>query len=483
MPKTPSTDPAPYRFRGGARRLLHSQAREIVLSGPAGTGKTMACLSRLFYCCAHRPNVRCLIVRKTRESLNESALVTWEQQVLPAGHESLSGQQRRTRQNYTFGNGSVVVVGGMDKASKIMSTEYDLIYVQEAIELTEEDWDALLTRLRNGKLPLQQLLADTNPDTPQHWIRQRSLTGQLLLIDSQHEDNPRWFDGKNWTQAGAAYIDGLNQLTGPRLQRLRFGRWVGAEGAVYEEFSRAVHVVNTIAGCEAQPEFAQLPPAEWKRYLAIDFGYTNAFVCLWGAVDPDGRVWIYRQLVRTQTLVEDHAKLIQFEMQEEERQQRHRIVQQCRVKEAALGEVGAAQWMVEAIQALPRQLKPQAVICDHDAEDRATLERHLGMKTKAANKAISPGIQAVASRLRVQDDGKPRLLITASSVLARDAKMEAKKLPVGLAEEMEGYVWNTEGGRRKGEEPLGLNDHCCDSCRYLVSELDVNVKRKVQVFT
>jgi phage terminase large subunit len=245
---------------------------------------------------------------------------------------------------------------------------------------------------------------------------------------------------------------------------------------VYEEWSRSVHVVDNIRG-------QQLPPPDWPRYLSVDFGYTNAFVCLWGAVDPDGRLWIYRQLVRTQTLVEDHAKAIRREMDDEERRQRNWIVGQLRVKEKELGEDGAGRWMVEGIQSLPRLLKPKAIICDHDAEDRATLERHLGMQTKAANKAISPGIQAVAMRLRVQDDGKPRLLVTAGSLVARDPKMDAKKLPVGVAEEMEGYVWNVDGGRRKGEEPVDLNNHALDGVRYLVAELDLNVKRKVEVWT
>jgi hypothetical protein len=45
------------------------------------------------------------------------------------------------------------MIGGMDKPTKIMSSEYDFIYVQEAIELTETDWENLTTRLRNGRCP------------------------------------------------------------------------------------------------------------------------------------------------------------------------------------------------------------------------------------------------------------------------------------------------------------------------------------------
>ena len=44
-----------------------------------------------------------------------------------------------------------------------MSTECDMISRQEATELELADWLALTTRLRNGVMPYQQLIADCNP--------------------------------------------------------------------------------------------------------------------------------------------------------------------------------------------------------------------------------------------------------------------------------------------------------------------------------
>lgn len=444
-----------------------------MLSGPAGTGKSVACLFKLHYLCSKVPGVRALIVRKTRESLTESALVTLEQKVMEPRCKALTNLQRRTRQNYTYPNGSQIIVGGMDKPSKIMSTEYDLIYVQEAIELNEEDWEALITRLRNGRLPYQQILADTNPDTPQHWIRQRAASGRLALVESHHEDNPYLFDASRrvWTLKGLEYLETLERLTGPRYQRLRHGKWVQAEGAVYDEFNRATHVVDF-----------GYPPMDWERYVAIDFGYTNPFVCLWGATDPDGRLWIYKQMVRTQALVEDLAKVILGEFAEEKRHIRRAIGMERNKKKSELGEQEAALWFLNSLESVDAKVRPRAIICDHDAEDRATLQRHLNMQTTPAHKLISPGIQAVQSRLRVQPDGRPRLLIGRNSLMGRDPKMEAGKLPIGLAEEMEGYVWDVGNGRKRGEEPLKLNDHAVDSLRYLVAYLDVQIKKKVEVW-
>ena len=64
--------------------MFNDTARpEIILSGPAGTGKSFACLWKLHQTALDHPGARCLIVRKTRESITESALVTFEAHVLP----------------------------------------------------------------------------------------------------------------------------------------------------------------------------------------------------------------------------------------------------------------------------------------------------------------------------------------------------------------------------------------------------------------
>ena len=51
-------------------------------------------------------------------------------------------------------------------------------------------------------------------------------------------------------------------------------------------------------------------------YCGIDFGYwPDPFVCQWWAKSPEGA--FYRELYRTKTLVEDHARrILEFERQE-----------------------------------------------------------------------------------------------------------------------------------------------------------------------
>lgn len=244
---SPKPSQRPYQPLGAALDLLYDKQGEVVLSGPAGTGKSRACLEKLHFCAMKYPKMRGLIIRKTRESLSEAALVTFEDKVLPEGSAISQGPRRNFRQVYTYPNGSQIVVGGLDKPGKVMSTEYDLIYVQEAVELDQADWLALTTRLRNNVMPYQQIIADCNPDAPTHWLWIRAQGGATQMYHSQHEDNPRLYRNGEMTEEGRIYIDRLDklgyrnpetgELEGTEYFRLRKGLWVQATGIIFGVWS------------------------------------------------------------------------------------------------------------------------------------------------------------------------------------------------------------------------------------------------------
>lgn len=260
-----------YGHRGAITSLWRCRDREVLIDGPAGTGKTRGVLEKVYLAAMKYPRMRALIVRKTRKSLTESVLVIFEDHVLPLGSPARDGPQRSHRQRYTLPNGSTIVLGGMDNSAigEVMSTEYDLIACFEATELTADDIEKLTTRLRNGVMPYQQLICDCNPGPPSHHLKARADRGDMTRFPSRHEDNPRLYDDdKQPTPEGVKYLGTLDRLTGHRHARLRLGLWVAAEGVVYEEFDERVHVVEPFE-----------IPKSWRRLRSIDFGYTNPFVC------------------------------------------------------------------------------------------------------------------------------------------------------------------------------------------------------------
>jgi PBSX family phage terminase large subunit len=422
-----------YTPLGTAKELMSCREGEVLVSGPAGTGKSRACLEKLHRVALLTPGVRCLIVRKTAVSLTSTALVTFREHVaresLEVGDLTWYGGSTQEAAQYRYTNGSVIVVGGMDKAQKVMSSEYDLIYVQEATELSENDWEALTTRLRNGRISFQQLLADCNPDRPTHWLKQRCDKGMTKMLYASHKDNPTLFDGDAPTPAGASYLDKLNRLTGVRYQRLARGLWVAADGLVYDDYDPVVHLIDRFE-----------IPDDWDRYWVIDFGFTNPFVLQWWAEDPDGRLYLYREIYMSGRLVEDHARDALSLVQDE-----------------------AGEWT---------EPMPVAIICDHDAEDRATFTRHTKLPTTPAKKGKTKGIQVTQARFKVQKDGKPRIYFMRDAVVKRDVALGEAGKPTSTIEEITGYVWPEGKTGDQAEEPVKEDDHGMDTTRYMASHRD-----------
>lgn len=427
-----------YVARGAALEALHRRDREVLLAGPAGTGKSRALLEKLHLMMLATPGARGLIVRKYQRSLGSTALDTWRKAVIPealaAGLVKFYGGSAEQPAQYVYANGSVVLVGGLDTTGdqppKVMSSEYDVIYCQEATELAEADWEALISRLRNWRISFQQLLADCNPGPPTHWLKRRCDVGKTVMLHSRHRDNPRLWDEAtgDWTEQGREYMAGLESLTGVRRLRLLDGQWAAAEGLIFEEFDPGVHVV---------PRFPI--PQSWPRVWGVDFGFTNPFVLQMWARDPDGRLFLYREFYWTKRLVEDHAK---------------------RVLEIV---APGGQWT---------EPRPTAIICDHDAEDRATLEKHLGMGTVAARKDVSTGIQTVQARLKIPGDGRPRMAFFEDALVERDPKLWDAKKPTSTVEEFPGYIWAIKPGGDLKEEPRKENDHGMDTGRYVAQYED-----------
>lgn len=443
-----------YQPYGTAIDAFKFKGPELLYAGPAGTGKSKCLLEKLHAVMLKYPGARGLIVRKTLASLGSTALVTFEEHVakehLASGEVKWFGGSAKEAACYRYKNGSRIVVGGMDKSMKIMSSEYDIVYAQESTELTEEDWEAITTRLRNGKVPYQQIIADANPDVPTHWLKVRCDTGKTHHIRSRHEDNPILFeqnpDGTTGplTQVGREYMSKLDALTGVRYMRLRKGIWCAAEGLVYEEFDPNVHVHKRIG----------VPPVSWTRYITVDFGYTNPMVVQFWAEDEDGNLYLYRELYHTKTTVDEMAP---------------------KIKEA---------------MNLKKEPRPRMIICDHDAEGRAVLERELGMSTKAAKKTVEDGIQAVKKRLRINEaTGKPGVFLCQDAVIERDKELADKKKPTCTLDEIVGYIWDRgttiaqNNGKPPKEMPVKADDHGMDAMRYMIAERDLKSRPRVRTIS
>jgi PBSX family phage terminase large subunit len=405
-------------FRGANLEAQAINAHEWILSGPAETGKTYAACWKLDSLMRETPRARAMIVRKVHRDMPGSVLETWATITkIRGGVETFGGENPLF---YQYANGGRVHVVGLDNAGKALSSERDFIYVNQAEQLSPEDWGILTSRAtgRGAVTQTPMVFADCNPGPEKHWIKTRP---QIRLLESRHEDNPTLFDDSGViTQQGSRTMEILDALPGVLYKRLRKGLWVSAEGTVYD-FDPARHVIAR----------ASLP--EMVRYVcAIDFGYTNPFVAqLWG-LDADGRMYLLHEIYHTQRIVSDHAADIK-------------------------AMVGG---------------KKVEYVADHDAEDRATLVR-CGISTMTAFKAVTVGIQAVQKRMMNATDGKPRLFLVEGALMNPDPALVARKRPLCTQDEEAVYVWAKDAsGRPIKEEPVKEHDHGQDAKRYAVAYVD-----------
>ena len=368
-----------YTPRGAVETFIYSHDPEAILSGPSETGKTLGACWKLHTIMTKYPGAQAAIVRKTFKSMPGSVLQTFAKVIKDSPVEIYGGTRP---EQYLYPNGSIIWVGGMDNPDKVLSSERDVIYVNQAEELTEAEWETLTTRVtgRAANMPYSQLFGDCNPGGAQHWIRRRVKEHKLSIFTSRHTDNPTLYtDDGALTARGERTMQTLESLSGVRYKRLFLGEWATAEGAVYDMFSHRDHVKVR-------------NPREFKSFgMAIDEGYTNPAVILFIGTDMDGRLHIFREWYKRgqlQSAVVNHAR----------RWHVRKWVNKIVVDEAAAGLI---------------------------ADLRNNNLPAIGQKGR-----VLDGIARVQNLLQLQGDGLPRLTIDPACI--------------NTINEFESYVWKPE---------------------------------------
>lgn len=280
-------DFTPY---GNVRDAMLCHDPEVVLSGPADTGKTIGMLYKIHFCALKYPGASIVIVRKVLSDVYSTVLETYLKKVLVDG-DPVQAYGGNKPQWFDYANGSRVWVAGLDKPGKILSGEYDMIYVNQVESLALADWEILCTRTtgRAGHMPYAQAISDCNPSHNLHWILSRKNEGKLTFFEAVHQDNPQLWDHdkQEWTTDGKKRLERLRNLTGSRYQRLYLGLWAPPEGAIYDVFDEARHKVRGFS-----------IPVHWPRFVGVDpFGAQIA--ALWIAFDPTNMVLnVYREYVQ-----------------------------------------------------------------------------------------------------------------------------------------------------------------------------------------
>ncbi len=459
--------PTPIVMSANAARLMRSRDQEILYEGPARTGKsfTLCVYARLL--CEMYPGAKGLFVRQTRKSLNNSVLTLWED-VLGRLHPAmLPRRQKRTRDEYVFPYSEIHLIG-MDNPERLMSTEYDFIFVFEATELTLRAWSLAFSRLSNAHMPWNFMVADCNPAAATHWLNVRAdermleadeLTdrNKMLRLRTTLRDNPKFWDAerKVWTAEGVAYNQKLDQLPPVERKRLRDGLWVSQSGQVLENWNPERHIV--------QGSLVQREGGDWWLVPVSEKGIAGDFTARrvewfgaavdWGYFPDPGAAALYA--------VDDAGRSF--------------VVQEFYTTKKPL------EWWAEKLIAWQGKYDMRAIVCDSPQEKTATLNAMLGGKLNHRGQAIAitakkgpgsvlAGLDKLRWCLEPDESGEPRLRYFATAPQIEDQYLREELLPTGGAKEYPGYCFAPrEDGRPNKEMPVDMNNHGIDRDRYWTS--------------
>ncbi len=242
--------------------LKHSTSRVNLLEGSIRSGKTFTSLIRwLTFIASDAPKQGALImVGKSRDAIYRNIFEPIENDPTLAPFQQYIHYKQGAPTATIFGR-MVHVIGAADNKaeSKIRGMTVGGAYVDELTTLPHEFFKQLLGRM---SVKGAMMFATTNPDSPNHWLRQEYLLRAGELPDWQFwhftmKDNPGLPD---------EYRESLErEYSGLWYRRFILGEWVAAEGAIYDGFDEERHVLKP----------HQLPPMERIIIAGLDYGITH----------------------------------------------------------------------------------------------------------------------------------------------------------------------------------------------------------------
>lgn len=172
--------------------LFECDSRYLVLKGGGGSGKSIFAGRKVLERCVSEPGHRFLVCRKVARTLRESCFAQLRGQI--ADHYPDCGAVvNRGDLRIAFPDGSEILFAGLDDVEKLKSI-YDItgIWIEEASELLEADFNQLDIRLRTKSPYYLQIILTFNPISITHWLKARFFDRQdprATVHESTYRDN------------------------------------------------------------------------------------------------------------------------------------------------------------------------------------------------------------------------------------------------------------------------------------------------------
>lgn len=274
-----------------------SEAKFRLVLGAWGSGKTKVVIWEDIVLALEFPGSLGVIYRKTYPALRDTTKRDYLAEVPP---EIVANEiKSEGREEIEFVNGSKTLFRCLDDFRKLGSTQFDRIAIDEAWEITEEEFRTLAFGRLRGKVGPRRLVVASNPPNRDHWMYDFFVTKAAADTAVFHYAT---YDNK--ANLPEDYIARLEKMPEQWRRKFLLGEWgILVSGTpVFADFRQDVHVIDAH------------PSPLFPLVRGWDFGFRHP-ACVALQYDPLGRATVLWEKLgdhvdlRTfaQEVLEDHA--------------------------------------------------------------------------------------------------------------------------------------------------------------------------------
>lgn len=170
---------------------LDDTSRFLVLFGGSGSGKSVFAAQKIALRLISEKPHKFLILRKVGTDLKLSVIEEIKDAINNLGRWELCDYNKQDKILTYLPNGNQIIFRGLDEPERVKSIkDISGMWLEEATEFSEEDFDQLNLRIRGERKNYIQYILTFNPIDEDHWLRQRiKHDSDFTTLKTTHKNN------------------------------------------------------------------------------------------------------------------------------------------------------------------------------------------------------------------------------------------------------------------------------------------------------